>query len=88
MSGEGDESEDSQAAASKRRSHAAKECAAAARLKRIEDALKQLPELEKRMEKRRQGNGEKARYSTTDPDARRMKMADGGFSSDKDVEDV
>jgi transposase len=76
--GEGDDTEDSLAAASKRRSQAAQENAAAARVQRIEDALEQLPELQEKMEKRRKGDGEKARCSTTDPDARRMKMADGG----------
>lgn len=76
--GEDDDAEDSAASQSKRRSHAAQESAAAARLKRIEDASEQLPELQKKMEKRRKGDGEKARCSTTDPDARRMKMADGG----------
>jgi transposase len=76
--GEGDDTEDSQTSPSKRRSHAAQESAAAARLQRIEDALEQLPELQERMEKRRKGDGVKARCSTTDADARRMKMADGG----------
>lgn len=76
--GEDDDAEDSAASQSKRRSHAAQATAAAARLQRIEDASEQLPELQKKMEKRRKGDGEKARCSTTDPDARRMKMADGG----------
>ncbi len=47
--GEGNDTEDSQVAASNRRSHAAQESAAAARLQRIEDALKQLPEVQERM---------------------------------------
>lgn len=76
--GEDDDAEDSAASQSKRRSQAAQATAAAARLQRIEDASEQLPELQKKMEKRRKGDGEKARCSTTDPDARRMKMADGG----------
>ncbi|NKB16468.1 MAG: transposase, partial [Sphingomonadales bacterium] len=30
-------------------------------------------------EKRKKGDGDKARASTTDPEARNMKMGDGGF---------
>jgi transposase len=58
------------------RSHerAAQERAAADRLDRIERALKRLPEAQRQMKK----DGE-ARVSTTDPEARVMKMADGGF---------
>jgi hypothetical protein len=48
------------------------------RQERVEEALAQLPELEAKMERRKKGDGAKARCSTTDPDARRMKMADGG----------
>jgi transposase len=61
------------------RQHAAAERAARERLERVEQALKQLPELQKQKEKREKGKGEKARCSTTDPDARNMKMGDGGF---------
>lgn len=57
---------------------AARERAAREKIDRIEEALKQLPDVQARMEKRKKGDGEKARCSTTDPDARRMKMADGG----------
>lgn len=53
---------------------AAQERAAKDRLDRIERAVKRLPEVQRRMKK----EGE-ARVSTTDPDARVMKMADGGF---------
>lgn len=66
-------------AASSRRQAAAQERAAREREKRIAEALKQLPEVEKR---KRSKNGKKkseARTSTTDPDARVMKMGDGGF---------
>lgn len=66
------------AGAADRRAKAAQERAAQERLARIEEALAQLPELEAKMERRKKGDGEKARCSTTDPDARRMKMADGG----------
>lgn len=61
-----------------RRARAARERAAQERVERIEEALSQLGELEAKMEQRKKGDGEKARCSTTDPDARRMKMADGG----------
>lgn len=50
------------------------------RLSRIEDALEQMEELSERREKRRKGEGEKTRVSTTDPDARNMKMANGGYN--------
>lgn len=53
---------------------AAQERAAQDRLDRIERAVKRLPEAQRRMKK----EGE-ARVSTTDPDARVMKMPDGGF---------
>jgi transposase len=69
---------DEDAGAADRRAKAAKERAAQQRLARVEEALAQLPELEAKMERRKKGDGEKARCSTTDPDARRMKMADGG----------
>lgn len=61
------------------RQRAAVERAARERQERIERALQQLPELQKQREKRDKGTGEKARCSTTDPDARNMKMGDGGF---------
>jgi transposase/IS5 family transposase len=54
--------------------------AAEDRAKRIEDALKQQVELSERREKRAKGIGEETRVSTTDPDARNMKMANGGFN--------
>lgn len=69
---------DEDAGAADRRSKSAKERAANERLARVAEALAQLPELEAKMERRKKGDGEKARCSTTDPDARRMKMADGG----------
>jgi transposase len=64
--------------AADRRAKSARERAARERLARIEEALAQLPKLAAKMERRKTGDGEKARCSTTDPDARRMKMADGG----------
>jgi len=50
------------------------------RLERIEDALEQIVDLTERREKRKKGDGEKTRVSTTDPDARNMKMANGGYN--------
>ena len=61
---------------SSRRQQASKERAAAERKARIEAALKQLPEIEA---KKKAEEKQKARASTTDADARVMKMADGGF---------
>ncbi len=43
---------------------------------RVKEALKQLPEVEA---KKKNQDKAKARVSTTDPDTRVMKMADGGF---------
>lgn len=65
--------------AGNRRQQAAKERHAADRKQRIERALEQIKDVQAKAEKRKKGAGEKARCSTTDPDARRMKMGDGGF---------
>lgn len=59
-----------------------REAAAAARaarehLARVEDALAQLPQIEAM--KQKQGKASAPRVSTTDPEARVMKMADGGY---------
>jgi hypothetical protein len=70
-------------AAAATRSRANSLRAARERQKRIEEALRQLPALEALKEKnRRKGQDPEkctARTSTTDPDARFMKMADGGI---------
>jgi transposase len=58
---------------------AAAERAARERQERIDEALRQHEELSQRREKRKAGDGEKTRVSTTDPDARVMKMANGGY---------
>lgn len=50
------------------------------RLARIEEALEQIGDLSERREKREKGKGEQTRLSTTDPDARNMKMANGGYN--------
>jgi transposase/ribosomal protein L34 len=57
----------------------AQERAAQENLARAEESLRQVNELEQERENRKKGSGEQARCSTTDPDARTMKMGDGGF---------
>ena len=71
-----DESKRSDADAARR---AAQQRAAKERAERIAEALRQVEELHDQKEKRQKGDGVKARCSTTDPDARKMKMGDGGF---------
>lgn len=63
------------------RRQAASERAARERQERIDEALRQHEKLSKQREKRKKGDGEKTRVSTTDPDARKMKMANGGFDA-------
>ncbi len=62
--------------ASQRRQEAARRRAAEERRERVEAALTQLAAVQ---EKKKAAEREKARVSTTDPEARVMKMADGGF---------
>jgi transposase len=62
------------------RRKAARARAARERLERVGQALNDLKELEQQKDARKKGSGEKARCSTTDPEARKMKMANGGFS--------
>jgi transposase len=68
--------QDEDAGASERRRAAARLRAAEERQARIERALEELADLEQRPRKKDQSA---PRSSTTDPEARRMKMADGGF---------
>lgn len=66
-------------AAGNRRRGAARQRAAADREQRIREALDEFPAIE---ERKQSNNGKKkteSRCSTTDPEARVMKMADGGF---------
>jgi transposase len=61
---------------------AARERAARERIERIEDAIRQCEELQAQRDATAKKSGRKpqpARASTTDPDARTMKMADGGY---------
>lgn len=61
-----------------RRQDAARERTAQDRLRRVQKALEQLPQAQE--VKRKQGKEEvEARVSSTDPEARVMKMGDGGF---------
>jgi len=62
-----------------RQRKAAAERAAKDRAARVAAALENLKELEAQKERREKGSGDKARCSTTDPEARNMKMGDGGF---------
>jgi transposase len=69
--------QDEDAASSDRRRDAARLRAVRERQERIERALAELAQLEQRPQKKK--NAPEPRASTTDPEARRMKMADGGF---------
>lgn len=60
----------------KPRQQAAPARAARERCDRVREALRQLPDVEA---KKKEADRKKARVSTTDPDARVMKMPDGGF---------
>lgn len=73
MNEEGEQPETSKAQQS------AQERAAEESLARAEEALRQVIQLEQEREARKKGTGDQARCSTTDPDARKMKMGDGGF---------
>lgn len=67
---------DTDPAASSRRQQQAHQRAAEERCERVRQALAQLPAIEA---KKKAEDQQKARSSTTDPEARVMKMADGGF---------
>ena len=67
---------DGDAAAGSKRQQAARQRAAKERGERLQKALEQLAEIEA---KKTADEKAKARASTTDPEARVMKMADGGF---------
>jgi transposase len=71
---------DGDAAAASKRQQAARARAAKERAERLQKALAQLAEIEAKKEAQKKADEKaKARASTTDPDARVMKMADGGF---------
>ena len=69
---------DDDPAATSRRIAAARQRAARERAEQVRRAIDRLPAVEA-ARKRNGGRAEDARASTTDPDARVMKMADGGF---------
>ena len=66
-------------AATSRRQAAARKRAAEDRARRVAEALKHLPDVAAKKKGTAEEKQEKARVSTTDPEARVMKMADGGF---------
>jgi transposase len=66
-------------AASTLREKAAQQRAAQERVERVNHAVQQVKEMAAQREARKKGSGQEARASTTDPDARNMKMPDGGF---------
>jgi len=63
---------------SNKRQAAARERAAREHQERVQRALEEVKKMHAAREKREKGSGDKARASTTDPEARRMKMPDGG----------
>jgi transposase len=67
------------AAGQTQRQRQARQRAARERLERVQQALAAVEHLAQQREKRKKGDGERARASTTDPEARTMKMGDGGF---------
>ena len=67
------------ASAEDRRTKAARQRAADDRQERLQKALEERETLVPKMERRKKGSGENARASMTDPEARKMKMGDGGF---------
>ena len=58
---------------------AARERAAREKVERLEHALVELEKIEASREERKKGSGAQARASSTDPEARKTKMPDGGF---------
>ncbi len=72
------ESETDRLAGEARRTAAA-ERAARERQARLDEALRQHEQLSRQREQRKKGDGETTRVSTTDPEARKMKMANGGY---------
>lgn len=61
------------------RQRAARERAARERLERLQRAKEEHRKIAAAREARKKEDGENARASTTDPECRKMKMADGGF---------
>ncbi len=74
---------DGEPGGSSKRQQAARRRAARERSERIRRALEELPKVES---KKKPGDRDKARASTTDPEARVMKMPDGGFRPAQNVQ--
>jgi hypothetical protein len=68
------------------REQAAQERAVRERMERLKQAQQEVQEVAAAREKRKKGDGDSARASTTDPEARRMKMGDGGTRPAYNVE--
>jgi transposase len=60
------------------REQAAQERAVRERIERLKQAQEEIQKVAEAREKRKKGDGATARASTTEPEARRMKMGDGG----------
>lgn len=71
------EGDDDQAGRS--RQEAARQRAAEERLKRLEKAIEEGAKLRLKKEQQKRNEGAEVRSSSTDPEARNMKMADGGY---------
>jgi transposase len=68
------------------REEAAQERALVEKMDRIMQAQQEVKKVAEQREERKKGDGQSARASITDPEARRMKMADGGFRPAYNVE--
>jgi transposase len=68
------------------REQAAQERAVRERMERLKQAQQEVQKVAEAREKRKKGDGASARASTTDPEARRMKMGDGGTRPAYNVE--
>jgi len=68
------------------REEAAQERAVRERIERLKQAQEEVQKVAAAREKRKKGDGDLARASTTDPEARRMKMGDGGTRPAYNVE--
>jgi hypothetical protein len=68
------------------RQQAAQQRAAREKIERLKRAREEVEKVAEAREKRKKGDGASARASTTDPEARRMKMGDGGTRPAYNVE--
>jgi transposase len=68
------------------REQAAQERAVRERIERLKQAQEEIQKVAEAREKRKKGDGATARASTTEPEARRMKMGDGGTRPAYNVE--